>query len=109
MDCLTWYESSCLVTYQDFIFGALYAAVLQVQSILLKNYDYLLAPDNDKLDALGPNAGQGSQWQGNFMTSFIEQSPASFCICAVLYAGLRESMLFAPDCRSVEWLSMVEC
>ena len=25
----------------------------KVQSILLKNYDYLLAPDNDKLDALG--------------------------------------------------------
>lgn len=87
---------------QDLIFGAFYGAVLQVQSILLKNYDYLLAPDNDKLDALGPNAGQGSQWQGNFF-------PASFCICAVLYAGLRESMLFAPDRRSVEWLSMVEC
>ena len=29
--------------------------LLQVQSILLKNYDYLLAPDNEKLDALGGN------------------------------------------------------
>ena len=50
-----------------------------MRSLLLKNYDYLLAPDNEQLDKLGAMS--------------LGVSTSKSC------GGLRESMLFAPELR----------